>query len=110
MEPHDHSRGEGGDRRFFYPSDLKVREGLGGAINSSFRLAYAPLGEDGRQRRTRGDGEARDSPAGLPRLFGADYIDAGMIHYCDLADDWRAAGLLSPPARLAGYQRGRAPN
>ncbi len=77
-----------------YSSDPKVRRGLGRALagrRDKFVLQahLCTVWEDGQYRRTRDDGEVRESFAELLRLLGTDYIDVGMIHYCDSTDDWR---------------------
>ena len=77
-----------------YSSDPRVREGLGRAL-AGRREKFALQGhlcttwEDGQYRRTRDEKEVRESFADLLRLLGTDYIDVGMIHYCDSAEDWR---------------------
>ena len=83
-----------------YSSDPLVRENLGRALagrRGEFVLQahLCTTWEDGQYRRTRDEREVRDSFEELLRLLGTDYVEVGMIHYCDSADDWR--GIAEGP-------------
>lgn len=83
-----------------YSSDPLVRENLGRALagrRGEFVLQahLCTTWEDGQYRRTRDEREVRESFEELLRLLGTDYVEVGMIHYCDSADDWR--GIAEGP-------------
>ena len=83
-----------------YSSDPLVRENLGRALagrRGEFVLQahLCTTWEDGQYRRTRDGREVRESFEELLRLLGTDYVEVGMIHYCDSTEDWR--GIAEGP-------------
>ena len=83
-----------------YSSDPLVRENLGRALagrRGEFVLQahLCTTWEEGQYRRTRDEREVRVSFEELLRLLGTDYVEVGMIHYCDSTEDWR--GIAEGP-------------
>ncbi|MEE1315157.1 MAG: aldo/keto reductase [Faecalimonas sp.] len=76
-----------------YASDPKIRSNIGYAIRGRREqvLIQAHVGTiwmDGQYKRTRDLQEAKEGFADLLERLGTDYIDVGMIHYCDEQKDF----------------------
>ena len=78
-----------------YTPDPQVREGLGAALEGrreKFVLQghICSVWKNGQYKRTRDLDEAKKGMAEQLRLLRTNYLDVGMIHYVDAADDWDA--------------------
>ena len=76
-----------------YSSDPKLRESVGKAIKGR-RKKFIIQGhicsvwKNGQYERSRDIEEVKSSFMELMRLIETDYLDVGMIHYCDSMKDW----------------------
>ncbi len=91
-----------------YASDPRVREAVGSAMlgrREKFIVQshICSVWQDGQYKRSRDLGEVRAGFEEMMRLLQTDYIDVGMIHYCDSMSDWetiRQNGILDFAAEL----------
>lgn len=78
-----------------YASDPRVRETVGNAMlgrREKFIVQshICSVWQDGQYKRSRNLKEVQDGFKEMIRLLQTDYIDVGMIHYCDSMSDWDA--------------------
>lgn len=78
-----------------YASDPKLRSAIGKALKGRrekfiIQSHICSVWKDGQYLRTRDLEEAKAGFEEMLRLFDTDYIDVGMIHYCDAMSDWEA--------------------
>lgn len=76
-----------------YSPDPKLRSAIGKALigrREKFIIQshLCSIWKDGQYLRTRNLREVRAAFEDSLRLLQVDYIDVGMIHYCDALDDW----------------------
>lgn len=76
-----------------YGSNPELRSAIGNAIKGRrekfiIQSHICSIWKDGQYKRTRDLEEAKTGFAESLELFGTDYIDVGMIHYCDAMKDW----------------------
>ncbi len=76
-----------------YASDPRVREAVGNAMlgrREKFIVQshICSIWQDGQYKRSRNRKEVEDGFEDMMRLLQTDYIDVGMIHYCDSISDW----------------------
>ena len=76
-----------------YASDPELRAAIGRALRGRrekfiIQSHLCSIWKDGQYARTRDLNETKTGFAEQLRLLGTDYIDVGMIHYCDAMDDW----------------------
>lgn len=77
-----------------YASDPKVREAVGNAMlgrREKFIVQshICSVWQNGQYKRSRDLKEVQDGFEDMLRLLQTDYIDIGMIHYCDSMADWQ---------------------
>jgi len=78
-----------------YASNPAMRKAIGDALQGRREKFYiqshiCSVWKDGQYLRTRNLEEAKAGFEESLRLFQTDYIDVGMIHYCDALSDWDA--------------------
>ena len=78
-----------------YASDPRVREAVGTAMlgrREKFIVQshICSIWQDGQYKRSRNRKEVEEGFEDMMRLLQTDYIDVGMIHYCDSMSDWNA--------------------
>ncbi len=78
-----------------YTSDPRVREAVGTAMlgrREKFIVQshICSIWQDGQYKRSRNRKEVEEGFEDMMRLLQTDYIDVGMIHYCDSMSDWNA--------------------
>lgn len=91
-----------------YASDPHVREAVGTALSGRrekfiIQAHICSVWQDGQYKRSRKLNEVQESFEDLMRMLQTDYIDVGMIHYCDSMSDWNTIiknGILEYAATL----------
>ncbi len=78
-----------------YASDPRVREAVGTAMlgrREKFIVQshICSIWQNGQYKRSRNRKEVEEGFEDMMRLLQTDYIDVGMIHYCDSMSDWNA--------------------
>ena len=78
-----------------YASDPKLRAAIGRALKGRrekfmIQSHIGSVWKDGQYLRSRDPEEVRTGFEEMMSLFDTDYIDVGMIHYCDAMSDWEA--------------------
>ena len=78
-----------------YASDPNLRAAIGAALKGRrerfvIQSHLCPVWKDGQYCRTRDLDETKRGFEEMLSLLGTDYIDVGMIHYCDAMSDWEA--------------------
>ena len=99
-----------------YASDPAVRSAVGKALQGRRDKFYiqshlCSVWQDGQYLRTRDLKKARAGFEEMLRLLGTDYLDVGMIHYCDALSDWQQIvdnGILDWALQLKAEGRIRA--
>lgn len=76
-----------------YTSNPDVRRAVGKALlgrRQKFLVQshICSVWENGQYKRTRNIAEVKKGFDEMMRLLGTDYLDVGMIHYCDSLSDW----------------------
>ena len=76
-----------------YSPDPKLRSAIGHALKGRrekfiIQSHISSVWKDGQYMRSRVLSEVRDAFEESLRLLDVDYIDVGMIHYCDTLEDW----------------------
>lgn len=76
-----------------YASDPKIRKAVGDALQNRrerfiIQSHLCSVWKNGQYERTRKLGEVKAGFEEMLRLLQTDYIDVGMIHYCDALKDW----------------------
>lgn len=76
-----------------YASDPELRSAIGKALEGRrakfiIQSHICSIWKNGQYLRTRKLPEVKAGFAEMLRLLGTDYIDVGMIHYCDAMSDW----------------------
>lgn len=77
-----------------YASDPKLRSAIGNALAGRREKFYiqshiCSVWKNGQYLRTRNLDEVKEGFEESLRLFKTDYIDVGMLHYCDALSDWQ---------------------
>lgn len=86
-----------------YTSDPKIRASVGEALKGRrekfiIQSHLCSIWKNGQYMRTRRMDEVRKGMQEMLRLLQTEYIDVGMIHYCDSMADWqeiREGGVLA---------------
>ena len=78
-----------------YASDPNLRAAIGAALKGRrerfvIQSHLCSVWKDGQYCRTRDLDETKRGFEEMLSLLGTDYIDVGMIHYCDAMSDWEA--------------------
>lgn len=78
-----------------YASNPAVRAAVGEALKGRREKFYiqshiCSIWKDGQYKRTRDIAEVKQGFSEMMELLQTDYLDVGMIHYCDSMADWRA--------------------
>ena len=78
-----------------YSSDPDLRASVGKALKGRrekfiIQSHLCSVWKDGQYTRSRNINEVKAGFEEMMKLLGVDYIDVGMIHYCDALDDWNA--------------------
>lgn len=78
-----------------YASDPNLRAAIGAALKGHrerfvIQSHLCSVWKDGQYCRTRDLDETKRGFEEMLSLLGTDYIDVGMIHYCDAMSDWEA--------------------
>ena len=77
-----------------YTSNPQVRVSVGEALKGRrdkfiIQSHICSVWQDGQYKRTRKIQDVKDGMAEMMELLQTDYIDIGMIHYCDSLADWK---------------------
>ncbi|MDE6281783.1 MAG: aldo/keto reductase [Oscillospiraceae bacterium] len=77
-----------------YASNPNLRAAVGEALKGRREKFYiqshiCSIWKDGQYKRTRDIGEVKQGFTEMLELLQTDYLDVGMIHYCDSMADWR---------------------
>lgn len=77
-----------------YASDPKLRSAVGNALEGRrekimIQSHICSVWKDGQYLRTRNLAEVKEGFSEMLSLLKTDYIDVGMIHYCDAEKDWQ---------------------
>ncbi|MDE6260024.1 MAG: aldo/keto reductase [Oscillospiraceae bacterium] len=77
-----------------YASNPAIRAAVGEALKGRREKFYiqshiCSIWKDGQYKRTRDIDEVKQGFAEMLELLQTDYLDVGMIHYCDSMADWR---------------------
>ena len=77
-----------------YASDPAVRAAVGEALEGRrekfiIQSHICSIWQDGQYKRSRDLKEVREGFEEMLRLLRTDYIDVGMLHYCDSLADWK---------------------
>ena len=91
-----------------YASDPKLRAAVGRALSGRrekfvVQSHLCSVWKNGQYLRTRDLDETKRGFEEMLQLLGTDYIDVGMIHYCDAMSDWEAIvnnGILDYARKL----------
>lgn len=91
-----------------YASDPKLREAVGSALRGRrdkfiIQSHICSIWQNGQYKRSRDLKEVQSGFEDMMRLLQTDYIDVGMIHYCDSLSDWEticSGGVLDYAADL----------
>ena len=78
-----------------YASDPEIRRAVGEALTGRrekflIQSHLCSVWENGQYLRTRNLAKVKDGFEEMMRLLKTDYLDVGMIHYCDDERDWNA--------------------
>ena len=78
-----------------YASDPDLRSAIGRALKGRrekfiIQSHLCSIWKDGQYQRSRNIKEVKAGFEEMIKLLGVDYIDVGMIHYCDALNDWDA--------------------
>ena len=78
-----------------YPSDPELRRAVGDALKGRREKFYiqshiCSIWEKGQYLRTRNLNKVKEGFEEMMRLLQTDYLDVGMIHYCDAMKDWNS--------------------
>lgn len=78
-----------------YASNPAVRAAVGEALKGRREKFYiqshiCSIWKDGQYKRTRDIAEVKQGFGSMMELLQTDYLDVGMIHYCDSMADWQA--------------------
>lgn len=98
-----------------YTSNPDVRRAVGDALAGRREKFYiqshiCSIWQDGQYKRTRDVAEARAGFDEMMKLLRTDYLDVGMIHYCDALSDWEeieTGGILDYAKELKAAGRVR---
>ena len=98
-----------------YTSNPDVRRAVGDALAGRREKFYiqshiCSIWQDGQYKRTRDVAEARAGFDEMMKLLRTDYLDVGMIHYCDALSDWEeieTSGILDYAKELKAAGRVR---
>lgn len=76
-----------------YTSNPEVRSAVGEAMKGRrekfiVQSHICSVWQDGQYKRTRNIKEVRDGFEEMMKLLQTEYLDVGMIHYCDALSDW----------------------
>jgi len=96
-----------------YASNPDVRRAVGNALEGRREkfLIQSHIGsvwQDGQYKRTRKLDEVKEGFEEMLSLLKTDYLDVGMIHYCDALDDWNtivSGGVLDYALELKAAGR-----
>lgn len=96
-----------------YASNPGVRKAVGDAMRGRrdkfiVQSHICSVWQDGQYKRTRKIDEVKAGFEEMLRLLQTDYIDVGMIHYCDALDDWEkivSGGVLDYARELKAAGR-----
>ena len=77
-----------------YTSNPEVRAAVGNALKGRrekfiVQSHICSIWQNGQYKRTRKLSEVKSGFEEMLKLLQTDYIDVGMIHYCDALDDWK---------------------
>ena len=77
-----------------YTSNPEVRKAVGDALKGRrekfiVQSHICSIWQNGQYKRTRKLAEVKAGFEEMLKLLQTDYIDVGMIHYCDALDDWK---------------------
>ena len=77
-----------------YASNPAVRAAVGEALKGRREKFYiqshiCSIWKDGQYKRTRDIAQVKSGFESMLELLQTDYLDVGMIHYCDSMADWR---------------------
>lgn len=77
-----------------YTSNPEVRASVGEALKGRrdkfiIQSHICSIWKNGQYKRTRNINEVKNGFEEMMRLLQTDYIDVGMIHYCDSLKDWQ---------------------
>ncbi len=78
-----------------YASDPELRSAIGHTLKGRrekfiIQSHLCSVWQDGQYKRSRNLREVKAGFDDMMRLLQTDYIDVGMIHYCDALDDWNS--------------------
>ena len=98
-----------------YTSNPDVRRAVGDALAGRRDKFYiqshiCSIWQDGQYKRTRDVAEAQAGFDEMMKLLRTDYLDVGMIHYCDALSDWEeieTSGILDYAKELKAGGRVR---
>ena len=98
-----------------YTSNPDVRRAVGDALAGRREKFYiqshiCSIWQDGQYKRTRDVAETRAGFDEMMKLLRTDYLDVGMIHYCDALSDWEEiekGGILDYAKELKAAGRVR---
>lgn len=96
-----------------FTSDPEARSALGDALRGRrdkfiLQAHVSSVWKDGQYMRSRELSEVKDAFEDLLERLGTDYIDVGMIHYCDADSDWdtiRSNGIVEYAKELKAQGR-----
>ena len=88
----DHAEWEGINYFDLYASDPKLRSAVGNALEGRrekimIQSHICSVWKNGQYLRTRNLAEVKEGFSEMLSLLKTDYIDVGMIHYCDAEKD-----------------------
>ena len=89
----DAAEGAGVNCFDLYASNPEVRAAVGRALAGRrdkflIQAHLCSVWREGQYKRSRDMREIKPAFEEMLRLLGTDYLDVGMIHYCDALDDW----------------------
>lgn len=90
----DEAENQGVNYFDLYTSNPAVRASVGEALKGRrdkfiIQSHICSIWKDGQYKRTRNINEVKNGFEEMMRLLQTDYIDVGMIHYCDSLKDWK---------------------